>query len=424
MAVLTYLAIEGFRALGSRVEFNDIGHRVVIYGDNATGKTSVLQAIELLGKLLAVAGGELAGTGKPWPKDAFYERFGLDDWAFHQGGARVIRLEGRWSNGLEVNVEAEGVDEGVALRFPHLVMAGRDLGYPFHIATRKQNELRETLIALPGYEAHIVKEQEEASEMLTDAITAVNQATETGSDMGFAPSPIVPVPDALRAAFLGGRASSDPKLRAATRRATASFGALFPALGAGEMQELLGEDPHPDADLAWASADGRRIVPLDKLGGGVQSVFSTLANLTLAGRRVQCLDEPEAFVGERAFPGLNLALRAALEAEVCDQIWVATHAVSLADEGATLILLELDEGVVRARPASRPDLARLAPATEPPQPMSLGRLSVDGAVRLPPPLVERLGLKPGDFVHYVDIDKRGARIVSAAEFDRILGDPE
>ena len=55
---------------------------------------------------------------------------------------------------------------------------------------------------------------------------------------------------------------------------------------------------------------------------------------------------------------------------------------------------------------------------------TLGRLSVDGTVRLPEPLMRRLRLKPGDFVHYVEINDEGARIVSAEEFDRIMGAPE
>ena len=107
---------------------------------------------------------------------------------------------------------------------------------------------------------------------------------------------------------------------------------------------------------------------------------------------------------------------------LADQIWIATHAVTLSDEESPLFLLEREDGVVRATPKSRADLIQLTPSVGPdPKPLSLGRMSLDGSVRLPKSLRDRLGLKVGDFVHYVELDDGGAEIVSDEEMERRLG---
>lgn len=51
-----------------------------------------------------------------------------------------------------------------------------------------------------------------------------------------------------------------------------------------------------------------------------------------------------------------------------------------------------------------------------------GRLGQDGSVRLPPAVVERTGLRPGDFVYFAD-DEKGIRILTGEQMDQTLSGP-
>src|SRR4051794_32050960 len=50
---------------------------------------------------------------------------------------------------------------------------------------------------------------------------------------------------------------------------------------------------------------------------------------------------------------------------------------------------------------------------------ALGRLGKEGGARLPPAVIERIGLRTGDFVYFID-DKTSTRMVTGEQLDGLL----
>ena len=390
---LSEITISGYRAISEPLTFAGLSPFVALCGDNAVGKSSVLQAVALLGMLTAVAFRELLGTGKPWPANHFYDSFQQDRVMFNTRAGGEIRLEGTWSNGFSARFRLNQRPEGISVGIESLGTPAEDLLAVF-----------QAVRSTPLFET---------------TLNRVNGELQSYGNIRLVPSPSIPVPDTVRATFVTALSSVDLTVRRAARQTAALFPDLFPALGPGELDALENPPLHPK-DLAWVG-DWAGVIPLDRLGGGVQSTFSSLAQLTLSRANIACMDETEAFVGQRALPGLASAFRAALDRRLCAQVWIATHALTLAHDYEQVFVLEQEAGVVKARRSPPAKLARFMPELSPPTPLSLGRLSDDGSVRLPPTLIKRLGLVTGDFVHYVDIDDTGARIVSPAAMEARYG---
>src|SRR5580700_7238363 len=101
MAYVVGLAVQGYRAVSAPITLSNLGRYVALYGDNAVGKSSVLRALALLGRLCATHPTELLGTGRPWPMDAFFEKYGEDPWMFNNQGDPVVELAATTDAGLE-----------------------------------------------------------------------------------------------------------------------------------------------------------------------------------------------------------------------------------------------------------------------------------------------------------------------------------
>ncbi len=389
MAAITSLEIEGYRAIGEAVRIDGAGAYVALYGDNAVGKTTVLQAIELVGALLSDPTRWM--PGREWGELDFYAAFRQDPWMFHHGRDR-LRLEATWSSGACTRFVLERADGwlrvGADLRFPDAEPAPWEA-----LATASSTEANRALFARKA---------------------ALKQHT---SPIALTGSPSQPVSDDLRRRFVSALSSPDVQVRKRARRLTGALAGLFPALGPGALDVLDNTAQGHPADLAWVGDRG--IVPLDRLGGGVQSAIATLAQLALAGTPIVCMDEPEAFLGQRALVDLGKLFEQAVADGICDQVWVATHAVALAPVDHDVHLFEERDGRVEARRAPRRELARLTPDVDPPHGPTLGRLGVDGSVRLPPSVREQLGLVVGEPVHFF-ADGSGVRLVSVDDAERIL----
>lgn len=360
MAFITRVRVRGYRAIGDEIELAGLGPRVALYGDNAVGKSAVLGALRLLGLLGATASHALLGPGKPWPPGDFFEAHGEDARMFHIGTDRV-EIAAEWSDGVVGGVEIVGTGAGIEVRY----RAETD-GIDRVAALRAGVKDLQSPVVFSGEDAQQrVYEAQREWEAVVGGVERI-----LARPIALLPPPGLPVPDAVRAAFVDARSSISAKQRAAARRLMAGVGAVFPALGPGELDVLIAGGPHPK-DLAWVRSDGEPIA-LDRLGGGVQSVVGTLARVLLAEASVVCVEEPEALVGERAFAGLGAALKLAVDLGVCEQLFFATHAVSLAEEGVTLVLMEPGERGPTAKIVTRPDLQRLTPEARPPRGETLG----------------------------------------------------
>lgn len=405
MARISKLRISGFRAISSEIVLEGLGSTVVLYGDNASGKSSVLGAVALLGRLLKTPVREL--LGRPWPATAFLERFGLEPGVFNLNMGNRIELYARDDAGQEVSFWVlRGVDGiSVELKLPSEAMALFEMWEGLGATDSASEDPRAQAVRETGLARH---------QLLLDQL---DRAFQRLPSMALVSSPVLPVPDSLREQFFAAWSSMDLPLRRRARSAVARFGSVFPALGLGSMEPAENGPRHP-RDVAWVMESASQPVELDLLGGGVQSVFATVASLALGHADVVCLEEPEAFVGERAFPGLRRGVQEALKAGSVGQVWIATHAVSLAEGSDSVFMVERVSERTTVQPATPDMLARFAPSLDAPAD-SLGRLGTDGSVRLPREVVDELGIAPGEFVYVVKRDQ-GYVLVTSDEMQRLL----
>jgi hypothetical protein len=418
MTFLKRLSIRGYRAIRDEVVFDDLGPVVSLHGDNAVGKSSVLRAVDLVSRLCAHVPVELAGTGQPWRDDVFYEAFGQDPWMFNHavegedrsdsnedGDSAIggVALSAEYDDGLAC---AFGIfkepDARIRLEVRALRIQQRDLLAERRKVMLELDDLRSLEYPDPDDEMPPPPDPQgvaEWEERLRGVDDAIARAVSSRACLAM-PSPTLPVSAELRAAWCAGYTSRDRRTRTAVRALAAKFGAMFPALGEGALEPLENAPRYPQ-DIGWFGVHGDA-TPLDHLGGGVQSVFSTVGPLALATAPIRLLEEPEAFVGLEAAETLANVLEQAVELGVAKQLWIATHSITLAMNQPWIV--ERADGTTRAHRADRGELTRFAPDTAPPQPTVYGRMANDGSVRLPQTVVRALGLGTGDPVYFVQLD--------------------
>lgn len=416
MAHVVAFRVQGYRAISAPIALSGLGPYVALFGDNAVGKSSVLRALALFGDLCRTHPIELLGTGRPWPMDAFLDKYGQDPWMFNNQGDPIIEIAATMNTGLDVAFKLTRVRDQIEVACTRALADGTDLAAVVTAARRALAEAHARQLA-DDSDDELTLEMDlsltAAYERLYQSLSPVHVAMGT--------SPALPVPDSTRAALFGAISSPDVVLRNAVRTAMRQLGGLFPALGQGEI-DVLANAPFHEKDLAWVASDPPSVTDLDHLGGGVQSAVATLASLLLSRAEIVCLEEPEAFVGARALDGLATIFRSAPSRKICDQVWIATHAVTLAGPEDPIVVLERAGGVVSARQGSASQLGGRFAISPPEMPADrLGRLGQDGSVRLPPNVIARAGLRAGDFV-YFDDSEMGIRILTGEQVDATLAD--
>lgn len=407
MAYIVKFRVQGYRAISAPLELSGLGTYVALYGDNAVGKSSVLQALALFGRLCATHPAQLIGTGRPWPAEAFFERFGQDPFMFNTLSNGAVELGATTNVGDEVAFRIARSGDGVEVTFERVLVSGASLLITPHMKPPK-----------PTIKTHNIASSDQADPETGFISTVFDRLFQALAPLSVAigSSPSVPVADSIRAALFDALSSPITSLRTSVRFTLRRFGELFPALGEGELDVL--KSANHEKDLGWITPTATH--DLDHLGGGVQSVVATLASLLLARANVVCLEEPEAFVGSRALDKLAAIFRGAAQRKICEQVWIATHAVTLVGAEDPIVVLERTDGVVTARQGTAAQLGARFAQPAPDAPVDhLGRLGHDGSVRLPLALVKRAGLQTGDFVYFVD-DPKGIRILTGEQLDAAL----
>lgn len=403
MVSIRHLYVQGYRAIAEAIELRDLGPYVALYGDNAVGKSSVLLALDLLGRLCAWSPKELLGTGEPWDARAFYERFGQDPWMFNERMEQGVALSATTSSALTVGFSLRRAGDGISVTLTACRSGDQDL---CEALERVNARIERQPEGEPPIEAHRDREilYARIAEMLAPLRVALGA------------SPQVPVPDPIRAKLFQAMSASDPRLRARVRAAFRRFRDLFPSLGEGEI-DLLSGAMNRSMDLAWVTP--KSTIPLDRLGGGVQSVVSSIATLVLAPAPIVAVEEPEAFVGTLALAKLAILFGGAARDGLCAQVWIATHAVTLVEPDDPIVILERADGVVTVRQGKALELGRYAQPAPEPAAERFGRLGQDGSVRLPRAIIERSGLRTGDFV-YFRLEDATIHILTGEQLDASL----
>jgi hypothetical protein len=401
MPKLTDLAIQGFRAISEPVELHNLQPYVSLHGDNAVGKSSIAGAIELIHRLVAELPNEISRLGTPWHAHLFHEHFGTDAWIFNQRSGNRIRLTASWTRGFRVEFVLDlGEDEKISW-----TIVDADRG----------NDIISTFLRSFSY-----RHNDEQEEWTRGVALAVLEAQRMAADLGAArylPPPQLPVPQQLRELWGTAWSGIAPSARGRARSLSKVFSEAFPSLENGRLEPI--DNPYSRTrDVAWVDDDGR-VVPLDQLGGGVQSAFSTLSRAALSDARILAVEEPEAFVGQAAALVFAEALRATVSEGWTDQLWLTTHSVNLAS--GQIFVVERDKGITTARLVGRAELAPYIAELSPARAGTSLRMSHDGSIRLLAYIVEDLNIKPGDPVFFLRASEGGYRVVNyetwSAAFD-------
>ncbi|NPC52773.1 hypothetical protein D7X99_32515 [Corallococcus sp. AB032C] len=417
MTAIQSFRVSGYRAISEALQLNKLGSYVALYGDNAVGKSSVLLALELLGRMCQVHPNELLGSGRPWPTLGFFERFHQDPSIFNERAGGVIELEAETDDGLRVGFRLTRRDDGLEVACTHAEQGGHDLRTKFVAARDSVTDLTNAFSDARETEkvASIGRSLEQAQADLAVAEEGLRTAL-TPVAVSFGASPSLPLSRSLRESLFDALASGDAARRTRLRNGFRRLAAAFPALGVGAIDVLVGAAGAKD--LAWVTE--HTTLPIEHLGGGIQSAVATMSALYLAGTPVVCLEEPEAFVGTAALDGLRNEIKGAVIHSICNQVWIATHAIQLVAAEDPIVVLERQDGIVRARQG--PAVAVGGRFSVPPllQPADVhGRLGQDGSIRLPPNIIERKGLRPGDFVYFTT-NENGIQILTGEELDSTL----
>jgi hypothetical protein len=410
---LRRIRIEGYRSFGAPLDLDGLGRVVVLYGLNNAGKTNLLRAVELLGRL---AEQELVRflDDTPQALDPFLVRMGQDAWMFAQGQPPVVRIEAELGpSGDAVGFEIRRDGDRVYSRLTRWTEGGDDAAAEAFAARRE---------FLDGVEHTFSPEDEERIRMDKAAV----RWNAFGASLGAARTDgWLPVSPERRAAFVQLGRSPEVARRGRMRRASETFGKIVHGLAPGgrlEDVQLPGLTyPGTRDDLAWVTDDV--LLPLDQLGSGAQAIFGLLASLALAEAPIVLVDEPEQHLNVAQQAAVLGALTASLEGLGLGQLFLATHSVKFARTDLDLRRLDRDEQGAHARRVTPPELGAYevrGPAA--PREKEVSMLADDGSIEVPDYVREALGLRAGEFVYFVRDGKGGYRVVSTAAMRAALGD--
>ncbi|MCK6518293.1 ATP-binding protein [Myxococcota bacterium] len=362
--------------------------------------------------------------------EAAYERLGEDEWMFTLGRPRQVRLQAEWEDTRRrVTFEITQIeDHSIVIKL-----------FAWHDGNV---DVLHSLLSHPKYdvehgaaEAHdmgLVWSEEEYNERVRESQNVRQAADLRWAETtrghtnlvelvgpSFAPvssDTLQSIADALRSNVLARRNSGKALLKELNESARGLLGGAF---------ELGGEDGKPDLSFV----EDRGVLPLRKLGSGTQALVSLLAALHLTQSAALCVEEPETHQN----PNQQLALVRLFEHRALErigpQIFIATHSNTLAAASVDLRLLERDGDRVVAR---RSDQAQLRAKfgqhlnLNAPPDSATEFVGEDGAVRLPKPLRDDLGILPRELVFFVKRSAEGEpsrwEVVSLATMELILGE--
>lgn len=407
---LTAFSVTGYANL--RVELAGLGPLNFIYGVNASGKTTLLKAIDLFVKLLRRSVFEVATTVE-YAVEVFTANFGpppalVGKEARLEGeisgvGNIVIRII-RTPNVVVVVVEAPERFEVVFGGFRR-ALAGAEAarGTAEHAALAGRRALEQAQPNLDQAErvyAAVLAGTQEMWEPIRTNMTSL-----------MVPPVALPVSSALRGRVVAAWQSKDIAERRRTRAALEQIGTI---LGWTAPIEPLTSD---DVGLIREPAP----VPLDDLGSGAQSLVGLLGQVSIEPARILLFSEPECHMNPVTHPDVVSFLEHLAAAGT--QVFVETHSARFAPPSASIHLLQRDGDVSIARPITRADLSQFDNRVAVERPPLPSMLAHDYTVQIPGIVRERLGLKPGDFVYFSE-SAGSFRIVTREQADLDLGPVE
>jgi hypothetical protein len=427
------LSISGYRCFAEPFVLDDLGHVVALYGENNAGKSTVLMALRLLGRLMAIPLPQLL-LAEPQRAAVAYERLGEDEWMFTLGQPRRVSLQAEWE-GTRRTIAFEitrSDDDSIVVKLDlwrdgdEDVLQGGTEQYFYVPAPQVSHRDAQSDSMSKRREEEEARVQAKKSEDARQALERRWAETLPGRTglvelvgPNFTPASkdiLQSITDALRSNVLARRNRGKLLLKELNEMARGLSGGAF---------ELGGEDDKPDLSFV----EDRGVLPLRQLGSGTQALVSLLAALHLSQSAALCVEEPETHQN----PNQQIALVRLFEHRALErigpQIFIATHSNTLAGANVDLRLLERDGARVVVR---RSDQAQLRAKfgqhlnLNAPPDRATEFVGEDGAVRLPKPLLDDLGILPRELVFFVKRSSEGEpsrwEVVSLATMELILGE--
>lgn len=410
------LSISGYRCFAKPFVLDDLGQVVALYGENNSGKSTVLSALRLLGRLMAQNLLQLL-LEEPQRAEAAYQKLGEDEWMFTLGEPRRVSVEASWEN-PDRTVSFEVSDDGLG---NIIISLSRWVDEGDVDPSMLKEHLRWIREVSESPDEQEIERRREALRM-AEQRWALGQAT---SVLVATAGPVyVPTPPSTLQSIADARRSLDIAVRRRAKALFAQLGSMARGLPPGEF-ELGGFDGSPDVSFV----EERGVLPLQKLGAGTQALVTLLAEMYLTECSVLCLEEPETHQNPLQQKNVVELLEQIASSNEGPQIFVATHSLTLASASLDLRML-VREGVrLAVRMVERqevqmefgPHLTSEAPPRE-----ATRFVGEDGAVLLPLTLREELGIHPGELVFFVKRTNDGVApfwvIMSERAIDDELGE--
>jgi energy-coupling factor transporter ATP-binding protein EcfA2 len=410
------LTISGYRCFAEPFVLDDLGPVVALYGENNSGKSTVLSALRLLGRLMAQNLLQLL-LEEPQKAEAAYQRLGEDEWMFTLGEPRRVSVEAHWES-PDRTVCFEVSDDGRGDIVISLSRWGELDDVDLSVLREHLRWIRE--VSERPDEQELARRREAL--MTAEQRWALAQATSVlVATVGPA---YVPTPRNTLQSIADARRSLDIAVRSRAKALFVQLGSMARGLPPGEF-ELGGVDGAPDVSFVEA----RGVLPLHKLGAGTQALVTLLAEMYLTQCSVMCLEEPETHQNPLQQNNVVALLERFARSGEAPQFFVATHSLTLASASIDLRVLKREGVRVTVRTAERKEVqmefgAHLS-IEEPPR-RATRFVGEDGAVLLPQTLREELGIRSGELVFFVRRERvQGAPIwelMSERAIDDALGE--
>jgi energy-coupling factor transporter ATP-binding protein EcfA2 len=369
---LSFLRIANYRSI-SDLSMDNLGELVTLIGQNSSGKSNILEALQLFFNSFEVIGGNTPGIDDYW----FHNRTATSPASFEMGFELTSKealtiFPADWVQFSEVTAHPPDEATGRAL---HKVTIKRQLSYPQ--GNWVTNEIRwgETTLVTANAPVPFERIREAVSARLAkEGGTPIHDPSGQGVGVPNVTAATVTQSLANLTKFVKGKfvlipASRDVK-GAGPQRVTVLDPSIQQKLWQlnqstkpddeevnGKIEATFQEVTGEQLDLAQALAFVRRRgrIPLTLEGGGIQSTANLIYTLLAesAGGAIFALEEPET----HAHPGLQRRLYRALKELAGEtQIFVASHSPTFVDRSAGRItwMVKLDAHGTSATPLQNP----------------------------------------------------------------------
>lgn len=327
---IEHLLIEDFRSIRS-VELTEIPDIAVFYGKNGSGKSNVLDAIELAWKLLELVGAS-GGTTAAAPVDTLDLPFGtrsgtirlagvlnLGDRAFNCDGWRTHRVE--FDLGVRVSVGS-----------PSALILNR---LEAHTTTKQGNEqVLSRMLGEPRWDWDVFDRNSSFTlfdgwcrafrSALHEGVLSVPEVRGVNRGQGPAGAtiPELALQGYFEAAAYNALVSPDAEMLARLDRLKTLM--TGPPLSRPPFRPVL-VDGQPALQEVVQRGSSNVGIPLTRVGLGVQQLYPILGSIMLAGAPIVLIEEPEAHLHAMSSGRDLRAILLGLVPGTIHQLFVATH---------------------------------------------------------------------------------------------------